>query len=146
MKTIANGFAADLPPGWDDRTLTTWIGPTGPSGFAPNVVVLRQPTPGEIGLVSFAQSQLQATRAEFQDLEVLAERITKLGGFEALERLQRFSAGGRILKQSQSFIVRGNMAWVLTCSAQLEEFESNAPAFEKVVRSLRFFDPESAVV
>jgi hypothetical protein len=142
MKMIANGFFANLPAEWNDRTLTTWAGPTGKGGFAPNVVVVSQSILVGTRVESFARDQLQATRAELPGLEVLTERFTALGGLEAFERLQRFSAGSRLIKQSQLFVIKGVKAWVLTCSAQLEEFEANARSFEMIVKSFRFFDPE----
>jgi hypothetical protein len=141
VKLIANGFSTDVPAGWEDRTLTTLVGPTGSGGFAANVVVTRERVEAGVGLEAYARAQLQATSAEIPGLEVLDERPATLDGGPAFQRLQRFSAGGRRIQQAQTYRLAAGVAFVITCSAQQEDFDSNLASFERIVRSFRFFDP-----
>ena len=146
MKTIANGFAADLPDGWEDRTMMTLVGPTGPGGFAPNVVVTRERLPPGTRIEDYAQAQLKGASIELPGLQVLDEKATKLDGLPAIQRVQRFAAGARQIQQSQTFALGPDRAMVVTCSAQREDFERCPPAFEKVLGTLRFFAPSAVMV
>jgi hypothetical protein len=142
MKLIGNGFTVEAPGGWQDRTITTILGPPGPSGFAPNVVMIRDPLPPSVRLEDYARSQLERTIAEVPGLEVLSERTIDLNGIRTIQRLQRFSASGRRIQQSQIYALGASVVLAITCSAQQEEFAASLAAFEKITSSLAFFDPD----
>ena len=58
---VATGhFALPLPAGWADRTAVTLLAPLEPDGFAPNVVVTREPLCANLGLGGFADGQVRA--------------------------------------------------------------------------------------
>ena len=142
MRTIANGFATDLPAGWEDRSMTTLVGPRGKGGFAPNVVVTRERLSGA-RLEEYARTQLEGASAQLPGLQVIGEKRGELGGLASIRRLQRFTTGGKQIQQSQTFALGPDRAVVVTCSAQLEEFDECLPAFEEVLASFRFFDTGS---
>lgn len=141
MKLIGNGFTLEAPAGWQDRTITTLVGPTGRGGFAPNVVVIREPLPSDVQLEDYTRSQLERTLAEIPGLEVLSERTMDINGIRAVQRLQRFSAGGRRIQQSQIYALGAGVVLAITCSAQQEEFAASLAAFETITSSLGLFDP-----
>lgn len=140
MRLIANGFAVETPPGWEDRSITTVVGPTGRGGFAPNVVVIRERVAEGTRLEDYARVQLGRTAAEIPGIAVVSERKIELHGRPAIERVHRFPAGGRSIQQWQIYLLGPGAALAITCSAQAEEFDACLAAFEQIVSSLRFFD------
>ncbi len=146
MRVIANGFALEMPQGWEDRTMTTLIGVQGPGGFVPNVVVVRERVPANTRLEGYARAQLEYSVAELPGLEVISERTIDLRGTRAIVRVQRFTSAGRSIQQSQAHLIAAPMAYVVTCSAEAVEFETNLPAFDAIMNSLAFFDPRRATL
>jgi hypothetical protein len=132
MKFIANGFTTDLPDNWQDRSMITLVGPPR-DGFAPNAVVMRQPVGPRVSIEDYAQEQGQAARAEIPGLEIIDERPARVNGCPAFQRLQRFSAQGRMLQQAQTFILGNGMIFVITCTATLEHFNDSIPTFRRFV-------------
>jgi hypothetical protein len=143
MKLIANGFVTDIPEGWEDRSMITLVGPGGADDFAPNVVVMRERIEAGADVADYARRQRAMTEREIPDLQVLDERLTTVGGAPAFQRLQRFDAGGRRLQQAQVYVLTGHTAFVLTCTATLEQFDEQIPHFRRVVDSFRLFDPQN---
>lgn len=141
MKLIANGFVTELPEGWEDRSMITLVRPGG-DDFTPNVVVMREPVAAGADVADYARQQRAITARELPDLEVLDERLTTVGGAPAFQRLQRFDAGGRRLQQAQVYVLAGRTAFVLTCTATLEQFDEQIPHFRRIVASFRPFDPQ----
>lgn len=142
MKFTANDFTTDLPDGWQDRSMLTLVGPADGSGFAPNVVIMREPVSPRTSIEDYAREQHALARAEIPDLEVLDERPTTVNSAPAYQRLQRFTARGRRLQQAQTYVLSDRVVFVITCTAPLDNFDSQIPAFRRVVDN---FQPSSAL-
>ena len=137
MKTTAPDFVADVPPGWEDRTMTTLIGPQDSSGFAANVVVIRDRISLGSDLEDYVRTQRLAMSESVTGLEVLDERPMVLGGKRAYRTLQRFSAQGRHLQQLQIFVLSGAVVFVITCTATAGSYNEHARAFQRITDSFR---------
>ncbi|HEY0078955.1 MAG TPA: DcrB-related protein [Pyrinomonadaceae bacterium] len=146
MRLIANGFVADLPEGWEDRSMITLVGRPEGTGFAPNVVVMRQRVAPQTSIEAYAREQRAATEAEIPGLEIIDERTATVGGAPAFQRLQRFSAHGLQLQQAQTYVLGDGLVFVLTCTATLEQFNHHIAHFRQVVDSFRLFNPETATL
>jgi hypothetical protein len=133
MKFTANDFTTDLPDNWQDRSMLTLVGPTDGAGFAPNVVIMRQPVSPQTSIEDYARQQRAVTEAEIPDLEVLDERPTTVNNAPAYQRLQRFTAQGRRLQQAQTYVLGHSVIFVITCTALLENFDKQINAFRRVV-------------
>jgi hypothetical protein len=137
-KMIANGWHADLPGGWEDRSMITLVGETDASGFASNIVVTRQKIELPASLEEYAAAQAEMMRTEIVDLQILDERALEINGARAFQRLQRFSAGGtQIIQQVQTFVLAGEMIYAVTGTATLEAFDRSIPAFRKFVETFK---------
>lgn len=143
MNLLANGFACELPDGWEDRSLISLVAPTSPqTGFATNVVVTRERIDSTISIEEYAARQRDALLAELPGMQFLDERATSVGGAPAFQCLQRFAVeGGAVLQQAQTFVLAGANVFVITCTARVEEFDANIPAFRRISESFRLFDP-----
>jgi hypothetical protein len=139
-RVIANGVQAELPEGWEDRTMVTLVGPRGARGFAANIVITREPIGGAAGVADYARRQLAAMKAELPRLEVLDEREVAHRGAPAFARLQRFEAGDDVVQQAQTFVLSGATVYVITCSAQRDDFDAHIPAFRQITESFRVGD------
>ncbi len=131
MKFIANGFTTDLPDDWQDRSMITLVGPPR-DGFAPNAVIMREPVGPRVSIEDYAREQREAALAEIPGLEIIDERPTRVNGCAAFQRLQRFSAQGRMLQQTQTFVLAKGLVFVITCTAALEHFDASIPAFRRL--------------
>lgn len=118
----ANGWSSVLPDGWRDGSMITLVGPTGPSGFAANIVVTRDPRNGAGSVEEFADEQKQAMQVEVGPVEILDERPLQLNGSSAFQRLHRFSIEGLAIQQVQTFLSSNDAFFVITGTASVDEF------------------------
>ena len=146
MRLIGNGFVTDAPAGWQDRSIITIAGPTSETGFAANVVILREQVGSRQSIEEYARRQREAMEAQIAGLEVLDERPARINGDAAYQRLQRFEAQGHRLQQSQTFILSGGTMFAVTCTASLEDFNNHLAAFRRVVDSFQCFDPRTVTL
>jgi len=137
-KFIANGWTADLPGGWEDRSMITLAGETDASGFASNIVVTRQTVDSETSLEDYALIQAEMMRNEVGNLQILDERTIEMNGVQVLQRLQRFSVGeGQIIQQVQTYFLHGKVIFAITGTATLESFDRSIPAFKEFVETFK---------
>ncbi|MBL8149067.1 MAG: DcrB-related protein [Blastocatellia bacterium] len=146
MRMIANGFLTDLPSGWSDRSMITLVGSTGESGFAANVVVIREVLPKSTTLKDYVMQQKKAMQDEIAGVEILDERPISIGNLPAYQRLQRFSLEGQTIQQAQTFIAGNGLVFAITCSANVEEFDANIEAFRHITTSFKLFSPEDVKI
>lgn len=136
-KVTGSGFAAELPSGWQDRSITTLVGPVGATGFVANILILRERVgPGE-GIEEYALRQRRAMEAEVPGLQILDERAARINGHGAFQRLQRFERQGHQIQQAQTFILCNDVAYSITCSSGVDEFDNNIESFRLVVNSFK---------
>jgi hypothetical protein len=137
-KFTANGWTADLPNGWEDRSMITIVGETDASGFASNIIVTRQKVEAGTNLEDYAAVQSDLMRSEIESLQILDERATEIGGATAFQRLQRFAASEtQIIQQVQTYFLHENIIFVITGTATLEAFDRAIPAFKEFVETFR---------
>ncbi len=121
-KFTAHGWRSVVPEGWRDGSMITLVGPTGPSGFAANIVVTRDPRNGAGSVEEFAEDQKRSMLAEVGPVEILDERPLLLNGSPAFQRLHRFSVEGLAIQQVQTFVLSDDSFFVITGTASIEEF------------------------
>ena len=137
-KMIANGWTADLPSGWEDRSMITLVGETDASGFASNIVVTRQRVDAGTSVEDYAAVQADMMNAEIENLQVLDERAIEVNGVESFQRLHRFPIdGGQIIQQVQTFFLAGDTVFAITGTATLEAFDRSIPAFKQFVETFQ---------
>lgn len=141
MKFVANGWTTELPPGWDDRSVITLVGPTDASGFAVNVVVTREQVGYATSVEDYAYEQSAAMYGEVEGYEVLDERSTTVDGAPAVQRLHRFDIEGAELQQVQTFVLGDGVVFVITGTATVADFDHNIEAFRGVVEAFSLSDP-----
>jgi len=137
-KFTANGWTADLPDGWEDRSMITLVGETDASGFASNIVVTRQTVDAETSLADYASIQAEMMRNEVGNLQILDERAIEINGAPAFQRLQRFLVNeAQIIQQVQTYFLHGKTIFAITGTATLEGFDRSIPAFKKFVETFK---------
>ena len=137
-KFTANGWTADLPDGWEDRSMITLVGETDAGGFASNIVVTRQKVDSETTLEDYAAIQADMMRHEIGNIQILDERAIDIGGTPAFQRLQRFAVSEtQIIQQVQTFFLHGEVVFAITGTATLETFDRSIPAFKKFVETFK---------
>lgn len=144
MKTTSNEFIAEMPDSWEDRTMTTLVGPADGSGFAANTVIVRERVTPRTSIEDYAGRQRQLMAAQIADLQVLDERPATLNGRPAYRRLQRFSAQGRRVQQMQTFVLADTVIYTITCTAAADTFNQHTSAFERIRDSFRVISSQTA--
>ena len=141
-KINANGWTADLPEGWEDRSMITLVGETDASGFASNIVVTRQKVDSDTSLEDYASMQAEMLRGEVGNLQILDERQIEINDTNAFQRLQRFIVEGtQIIQQVQTYFLAGEIIFAITGTATIEAFDRSIPAFKKFVETFQI-DPK----
>jgi hypothetical protein len=131
----AAGATVDLPAGWTDRTMMTLIGPKGATGFLANVVVTHETLGNAKTLAEYVALQATAMKAELPGLAVLDERTLPFHGMSAFQRMHRFNAAPNVIQQLQTYVLERGFVFVITCSAQVQDFDGLLPAFREVINS-----------
>lgn len=137
VKFTANGWTANLPAGWDDRSMITLVGETDASGFVANIVVTRERLETGAGVEQFAALQADLMRKEVAELQVLDERAITIKGLPSYQRLHRFAAGELSIQQVQTFIKSGDTVFVITGTATIEAFDRSIAAFKEFVETFQ---------
>lgn len=136
-KFTANGWTANLPAGWEDRSMITLVGETDASGFVANIVVTRQRIEARTTVEQFAGLQADLMKNEVEELQVLDERAVPIKGLPGYQRLQRFAAGGLLVQQVQTYILSGETVFAITGTATVEAFDRSIPAFKEFVETFQ---------
>lgn len=144
-KFTANGWTAERPESWEDRSVITLVGETGADGFASNIVVTRQTVETGTSLEDYAAFQAEMMESEIGDMQIIDERAIDINGVRAFQRLHRFSAGAQIIQQVQTFFLAGDAIFAVTGTAALEAFDRSIPAFKQFVETFRLNGRESGV-
>lgn len=139
-KFTANGWSSVVPEGWRDGSMITLVGPTGASGFAANIVVTRDPRNELTGVEEFAEEQKRAMQSEVGPVEILDERPLALNGAPAFQRLHRFGIEGLTIQQVQTFVLSNDAFFVITGTAEIEEFNDMIDAVREFTQKFALTD------
>lgn len=120
--------------------MITLVGPTGPSGFAANIVVTRDPINDNGSVEKFAEDQKLAMKGEVGPVEILDERPLLLNGYPAFQRLHRFSIEGLAIQQVQTFVSSKDSFFVITGTASIEEFNNMIESVREFTEKFAFTD------
>ena len=129
-----------MPENWADRSVVTLVSQEAQSGFATNIVVLRQEVSGATSIEDYAREQLKVVASGFENFELLDQRPATIQGKPAYQTLHRFAANNEILQQAQTFILHNRTIFVFTCTALVREFDAAIPSFRAVMDNLAFDD------
>jgi hypothetical protein len=124
----------ELPPGWVDRTVLTYIGPDAGEG-SPSIVVTADALVGDIPLGQYAAMQDAAVRAGMEGVELVEERETTVAGYDAVRHTYRWTANGRTMRQRVWSLVAEGAGYAIVASAADAEFDRLRPVFARAVAS-----------
>ena len=137
-KFNANGWTAEMPEGWEDRSMITLVGAIGSDGFLSNIVVTRQRVDAQTSLQNYAAKQAELLQQESETLQILDERTIEVNGKPSFQRLQRIQLeDGRTIQQVQTFFAGEQIIYTITGTATLELFDQSTPAFKKFVETFQ---------
>lgn len=137
-KFVANQFSTVLPDGWADRSVISLVNLKTTSGFAANVVVLREEVAPHTNIEQYAQKQLAEVKAGLPDFQVIDERAATVKDLPAYQALSRFTSNGRMLQQAQTFVLKDAMIFAFTFTTAIEDFNTHIPALREIVDNLVF--------
>ena len=96
----------ELPDGWVDRTVLTYVGPDAGSG-SPSLVVTRDDLPDGVTLGRYASMQDAAIRAGLEGVDLVEERETTVAGRPAVRHTYAWTLDGRTIRQRVWCLLRG---------------------------------------
>lgn len=137
MKLTANDFTTAFPDEWEDRTMITLVAPFSIGKFAANCVITKTPVLDGENLEDFVKEQNEAMRQTLPDFQILDYRVNDLNGLPSCQQLHRFRAEVGVLQQVQTYILAGQNVFVVTGTADIENFNAHIAAFRQVVENFQ---------
>lgn len=129
----------ELPSGWVDRTVLTYIGPDAGSG-SPSLVVTRDDLPDGVTLGRYAAMQDAAIRAGLDGVDLVEERETTVAGRPAVRHTYAWTLDGRTIRQRVWCLLEGATGYAITASAPESEFDELRPLFARAVASFAIIE------
>ena len=124
----------ELPDGWVDRTVLTYVGPDSGEG-SPSLVVTREELGAGVTLPRFAAMQDAAVRAGFDAIELLEDRETTVAGRAAIRHTYRWTMHGRTMRQRVWCLVESGIGYAIVASAADDEFDRHRTVWARAVAS-----------
>jgi hypothetical protein len=131
--------AIELPDGWVDRTVLTYVGPDDGEG-SPSLVVTRDELTEGITLGRYATMQDAAVRAGLEGVDLVDERETTVAGRPAVRHTYVWSMDGRAIRQRVWCLLEGSTGYAITASAPEARFEELRPLFARAVASFAIME------
>ncbi len=130
---VTDAVDLDVPPGWEDVTLVTLLGPQTTDG-RPTLVVGRDVRQGA-AVAAYARDQLARLRQE--TLGFVAHQATEEGPLRFVAE-HTFSIPGRpAVRQLQVFLGHGDFVTTLSITHPPSSFAQERAAIEAIARSFR---------
>ena len=129
----------ELPDGWVDRTVLTYVGPDNGAG-SPSLVVTRDELPAEVTLGRYAAMQDAAVRAGLDGVDLVDERETTVAGLQAVRHTYVWSLDERTMRQRVWSVLAGGVGYAITATAPDGEFDELRPVFARAVESFAIME------
>jgi len=129
----------ELPDGWVDRTVLTYVGPDA-GGGSPSLVVTRDELPDDVTLGRYAAMQDAAVRAGLEGVDLIDERETTVGGHQAVRHTYVWSLDDRTMRQRVWSLLAGGVGYAITATAPEDEFDDLRPVFARAVASFAIME------
>jgi hypothetical protein len=126
----------DLPDGWVDRSVLTYVDPDGGEG-SPSLVVTREDLLEHMTVGRYAALQDAAVREGFDGVELLEDRETTVAGHPAVRRTYRWSHEGRTMRQRMWCLVVDGVGYAIIASAPDAAFDALRSTFATTLRGFR---------
>ncbi|MCK6590346.1 MAG: DUF1795 domain-containing protein [Polyangiaceae bacterium] len=136
---IHHEYSVGLPEGWQDKTEVVLSGPMN-DGTCPTLTVTRIRLKVEQTLEQFAAYQLHGLGVQMavKKTDILEEGETTLGGLPAFARVYNLRFFDKPLMQRQTYVVRGLVAYVVTETSTVDQFEDDRPLFNEMLKRFQF--------
>jgi hypothetical protein len=129
----------ELPDGWVDRTVLTYVGPDTGSG-SPSLVVTRDELPADVTLGRYAAMQDAAVRAGLEGVGMVDERETTVAGRPAVRHTYVWTLNDRTMRQRVWCLLAYGVGYAITATAPDAGFEELRPVFARAVASFAIIE------
>ena len=131
-------FELPLPAGWSDRTAVTLAAPVASDGYAPNLVVTREPLPKGTSLRTFAGRQMTNVGKALPGFQLQGSRDETVGGRPAVTYDFSWEGDSGPLAQRQVLVAVDDKIYCITYSLHRAEVAKAMPAFERILSTVTF--------
>jgi hypothetical protein len=133
-----NGFAIDMPEGWQDETIYTLTGPI-EDGIKHNVSINVEQNVEVDSVTEHADRQIEALTAQLQGCRLLKRgEIMLANGLEAYEAIFRWCPTEEVqLYQQQVYVLFENTAYTLTTTFTKKSRKTKGPEVDHIMMSFR---------
>lgn len=140
----ANHFSINYPDMWQKNikgsTLTFLSSKENDKdGFNENVnIIVQDLSKQPINIEEYTALTKKQVVSAFGESAIISLKNIKLGNFSAKEMVYNMNYKGRNLKIKQDWVVKGNTAYLLTYTAEPQEYDHFLETASKIMDSLKF--------
>ncbi|MGA0121998.1 MAG: DcrB-related protein [Gaiellales bacterium] len=134
-RVAAGAVSVPLPPGWEDRTVPTIVGPAS-SGAQPNVVVTRETLCNSMGLGGFSTGWVQKLADQVPVLETRPVEHIAISGHPGHLRCVEWEAAGLRLRQLVGLTTVGPDAYAIVCTVHSSDFDELEPTLRALIEGV----------
>ncbi|MFD1794912.1 DUF1795 domain-containing protein [Paracoccus aurantiacus] len=137
---LTDNFTLNVPDGWADRSMITWVAPPKPSyKVLPNLLCSKGEMQGNEDLDKFVNRQLKELMGQVKNFDLLSRQQTTFGGVPAVELSFCMRPQGVMLQQQQIFFqtdIDSRIVQTVVVTAARENFEEVKPVFDEILNSV----------
>ena len=105
--------------------------------FRENVNVVVEKLPAGMGLDGYVKACNEALAKMMTNFKEVSSARVKLGENDAQRNVYQHKMGVYDLKVLGYFVVHGGWAYILTCTATVDEYDNHEPAFEDICKTFQ---------
>lgn len=137
---LTDTFSLDVPDGWADRSMITWVAPPKPGyKVLPNLLCSKGEMQGGEDLDHFVNRQLKELMGQVKNFDLISRQKTTFGGVPAVELAFCIRPQTVMLQQQQIFFqtdLNSQVVHTVVLTAARENFEALKPVFDEILGSI----------
>jgi serine/threonine-protein kinase len=139
-----DGFSITAPASWEKAEgkmgmTVVFVEPLAGASdtFRENVNVVVEKLPAGMGLDGYVKACNEALAKMMTNFKEVSSARVKLGENDAQRNVYQHKMGVYDLKVLGYFVVHGGRAYILTCTATVDEYDNHEPAFEDICKTFQ---------
>ena len=128
---------AELPDGWEDQTVYTFMGPED-GGFQHMLTLVIDPYADDADLAEYARERIDNAVGSLQGVEILKEEQKPLsGGLEAYECVYKWiPVEGKVILQKQVYAIKDGKGYTFSAGFSRKTIKTIGTQVDRIIESI----------